>query len=205
MIDKILTPEEIVGFFSNALGSGVLDSKIQIRAEGAKKIENRNVWITITPECVHKAVEELMKITYPHLSCISGYDKGANSKHLRIQYIFTIYGGVQRAETLVIFSLDLDKANPVLPTITDLMEGAAFTEHEKEEYLGVKISGLAPANHRLFLPQDFPENVYPLRKDDKRIPDSMVRDLWANKRPVRENPKLAEPKSSDDEQNTEEK
>ncbi|HJJ35787.1 MAG TPA: NADH-quinone oxidoreductase subunit C [Methanocorpusculum sp.] len=179
----VLSPEEIISSLQKKLGKSMLDSRVQIRTEGAKKKENRNIWITIKASAVHQAVEALMDIAYPHLSCIAGYDKGANDENLRVQYIFSIYGGEPGAETMVTISLDLPKANPVLPTITDLMEGTAFTEREKTEYLGIRIEGLEPAAHRFFLPQDFPENVYPLRKDDKRIPDSMVKNLWACGRP----------------------
>ncbi|HJJ54549.1 MAG TPA: NADH-quinone oxidoreductase subunit C [Methanocorpusculum sp.] len=179
----VLSPEEIISSLQKKLGKSMLDSRIQIRAEGAKKKENRNIWITIEASAVHQAAEALMSISYPHLSCIAGYDKGANDPNLRVQYLFSIYGGENGSETMVTFSLDLPKADPVLPTITDLMEGTAFTEQEKTEYLGIRIEGLKPAEHRFFLPQDFPENVYPLRKDDKRIPDSMVKNLWACGRP----------------------
>ncbi len=179
----ILAPEEIVSTLQRKLGVSMLDSRIQIRTEGAQKKENRNIWITIDANAVHLAAEALMSVSYPHLSCIAGYDKGANDANLRVQYIFSIYGGNPANETMVIFSLDLPKANPVLPTITDLMEGTAFTEREKTEYLGIRIEGLKPAEHRFFLPQDFPVDVYPLRKDEKRIPDVMVKNLWACGRP----------------------
>ncbi|MDV0441748.1 NADH-quinone oxidoreductase subunit C [Methanorbis furvi] len=188
MTDKILSPEEVTAQLTAALGSAILDTRIQRRAEGSKKIENINIWITIRRDAVHAAAEELMKIWYPHLSCIAGYDKGADSPDLRIQYIFSIYGGVARGEYMVIFSLDLPKNDARLPTLTDILEGAAFTEHEKTEYLGITIDGLAPAPHKFFLPQDFPNGVYPLRKDDKKIPDSMVKDLWACGRPVNRPP-----------------
>ena len=183
-----LTPEQIVETLSGELGKVVLETRIQRRCEGVQKKENRNVWITISRDAVHKAAESLMKISYPHLSCIAGYDKGAKSPDLRVQYIFSIYGGIEDAETMVIFSLDLPKTDPVLPTITDLMEGTAFTEREKTEYLGIRIEGLEPSEHRFFLPQDFPANVYPLRKDEKKIPDAMVKDLWACGRPANRPP-----------------
>ncbi len=184
MTDEILSPEAVVEKLSADLGSAVLESRIQRRAEGSKKRENINIWITIRREMVHEAVEALMRIWYPHLSCIAGYDCGGDSSLLRVQYIFSIYGGVAASEYMVIFSLDLPKNDARLPTITDLLEGAAFTEHEKTEYLGITIEGLTPAAHKFFLPQDFPDNVYPLRKDDKKIPDSMVKDLWACGRPA---------------------
>ncbi len=34
-----------------------------------------------------------------------------------------------------------------------------------------------PDNRRLFLPEDFPEGVYPWRTDDKGIPKDMLRVL----------------------------
>jgi len=199
---EVLTPQQLIDALTKKLGAEILDSRIQIRTEGMKKKENRNIWITIKREAVHNAVEALMKISYPHLSCISGYDKGKDDANLRVQYIFTIYGGIPDAETMIVFSLDLPKENPVLPTITDLMEGTAFTEREKTEYLGIQIEGLEPAKHRFFLPEDFPKDVYPLRKDAKRIPDTMVKNLWACGRPENRPPaplpeKKEEPKEED--------
>ncbi|MDE2517798.1 MAG: NADH-quinone oxidoreductase subunit C, partial [Methanocorpusculum sp.] len=184
MTDDILPAAAVAGRLTEALGDAVIDSRIQIRAEGKEKRENTNIWITIRRDAVHAAVAALMQIWYPHLSCIAGYDKGADSPDLRVQYIFSIYGGVAASECMVIFSLDVPKADPRLPTITDLLEGAAFTEREKTEYLGITIEGLPSAAHRFFLPQDFPDDVYPLRKDDKKIPDAMVKDLWAWGRPA---------------------
>ncbi|HJJ31613.1 MAG TPA: NADH-quinone oxidoreductase subunit C, partial [Methanocorpusculum sp.] len=184
----ILSPEEIISTLQKKLGKSFLDSRVQIRTEGVKKRENRNIWITIDKSAVHQAAEALMSISYPHLCCISGYDKGRDDENLRVQYIFTIYGGEAGAETVVVFSLDVPKSNPVLPTITDLMEGTAFTEEEKTEYLGIRIEGLGNAPHKFFLPQDFPEGLYPLRKDDKGIPASMVKNLWACGRPANRPP-----------------
>ena len=182
-MDEIYTPAEVVDKLKASLGDSMLDSSIRVRAEGAKKRENSNIWITIRREAIHQAAEALMKIRYPHLSCIAGYDKGAQDENLRVQYIFSIYGGIEKTECMVIFSADIPKADPHIPTITDLMEGAAFTEQEKTEYLGIIVDGLEPAKHKFFLPQDFPDNVYPLRKDDKKIPDSMIKNLWACGRP----------------------
>ena len=182
-MDEIYTPAEVVDKLKASLGDSMLDSSIRVRAEGAKKRENSNIWNTIRREAIHQAAEALMKIRYPHLSCIAGYDKGAQDENLRVQYIFSIYGGIENKECMVIFSADIPKADPHIPTITDLMEGAAFTEQEKTEYLGIIVDGLEPAKHKFFLPQDFPDNVYPLRKDDKKIPDSMIKNLWACGRP----------------------
>ncbi|HJJ96244.1 MAG TPA: NADH-quinone oxidoreductase subunit C [Methanocorpusculum sp.] len=169
MTDEILPAAAVVERLTAALGSAVIDSRIQIRAEGKEKRENTNIWITIRRDAVHAAVEALMQIWYPHLSCIAGYDKGADSPDLRVQYIFSIYGGVAASEYMVIFSLDVPKADARLPTITDLLEGAAFTEREKTEYLGISIDGLPAAGFGVFASSfvgaisEFPSMVFPQR------------------------------------------
>jgi Ni,Fe-hydrogenase III component G len=49
-------------------------------------------------------------------------------------------------------------------SICGLVPSAGFFERELSEMLGVTVVD-APAAGRLFLPDDWPEGVYPLRKD----------------------------------------
>jgi ech hydrogenase subunit E len=51
-----------------------------------------------------------------------------------------------------------------LPTIEDIIPPATFFERELHEMLGFKIEG-AKSIDRLFIPDDWPEDVYPLRAD----------------------------------------
>ncbi len=51
-----------------------------------------------------------------------------------------------------------------MPTIRDLIPLAGIYEQELNEVLGVAIGG-ASTGGRLFLPDDWPDDVYPLRKD----------------------------------------
>ena len=46
-MDEIYTPAEVVEKLKAALGDSMLDSSIRVRAEGVKKRENSNIWITI--------------------------------------------------------------------------------------------------------------------------------------------------------------
>jgi len=75
------------------------------------------------------------------------------------------------------------KSDLTVPTISDIIPGAVFSEREKQEFLGVKVIGI-PDNRRLFLPEDFPEGIYPWRKDETGVPDSMVKDLYMSQRPT---------------------
>ena len=53
---------------------------------------------------------------------------------------------------------------PALPTITSIIPGAILYEREVHELLGVVFSG-HPKLSSLVLPEDWPDGVYPLRKE----------------------------------------
>lgn len=67
---------------------------------------------------------------------------------------------------IVTIRTEVPKENPKIPTITDLIPGAQFHEREAADLFGVIFEG-HPNPARLILPDDWPENLYPLRKDAK--------------------------------------
>ena len=91
------------------------------------------------------------------LTAITGLDLGAN--------IGVLYH-VRLSDGFVTVRVEVPKENPKIATITDLMPGAAFHEREVTDLLGVTIEG-HPSPGRLLLSENWPENVYPLRKDVK--------------------------------------
>ncbi len=91
------------------------------------------------------------------LTAITGLDLGAN--------IGVLYH-IRLSNAFVTVRVDVPKENPKIATITDLMPGAAFHEREVTDLLGVTTEG-HPNPGRLLLPETWPENVYPLRKDFK--------------------------------------
>ena len=92
-------------------------------------------------------------------------------------YHLYIYWGVPREEILITLKVSLDKTDLKIPTITDLIPGALTSEREKQEMLGIEVVDI-PDGRRLFLPDDFPQGVYPWRKDETGIPPDMVKNLW---------------------------
>ena len=180
MNETLLTPQELVDRFVGTFGDAITDPRIVTRAEGAKKNPNTNIWMTIDREILKPVINLLKELYYPHLSVISGWDTG---EELRLQYIFSIYYGKPHGEIMVTFTVPLKKTDLTVPTISDQIPGAAFTEREKQEMYGITVEGI-PDGRRLFLPEDFPEGVYPLRKDETGIPDSMIKHLWETKRPT---------------------
>ncbi len=67
-------------------------------------------------------------------------------------------------ETLITIRTALSKQKPEIESITDLIPGANFHEREVADLLGVIFIN-HPTPRRLLLPEDWPENLFPLRKD----------------------------------------
>ena len=77
------------------------------------------------------------------------------------------------------FNLVLDirtkKSDLTIDSICDLIPGALIAEQEKQEMLGVKVIGI-PKDERVFISEDFPEGMYPWRRDETG-PDKLYKNL----------------------------
>jgi len=158
-----LTPEEVVKYFKDEFKSKIISSRIQKRTTGSKKMEFVNIWIKIDKSIFKDFIKHLCDLTFPHLAVCSGNDLG---KTIELVYNFSIYYGKNLEELSFNVSVEVPKNKPEIETICDFIPGALITEREKQEMLGIKVIGI-PDQRRLFLPDDFPENVYPWRKDEQ--------------------------------------
>lgn len=91
------------------------------------------------------------------ISALTGLDMG---EKIGLMYHIRTNGAIVTIRT------DVPKERPTIPTITDLLPGAIFHEREAADLFGVVFEG-HPNPARLVLPDDWPENLYPLRKDAK--------------------------------------
>ena len=171
---ELLTPEKIIDSFKIALGNSFIDAKIYQREVAVKKNKFRSLWVEVKKSAFRAAVEHICHLQkYPHLAIISSSDLGAE---VELIYHFTIYYGHHLEELSLGLRVKLPKSDLKIPTITDLIPGALFTERETQEMMGVEVVGI-PDKRRLFLPEDFPEGAYPWRKDEKGPPSDMLRVL----------------------------
>jgi membrane-bound hydrogenase subunit beta len=177
---NILTTDQITVAFTERLGNQLRTIAVREWTEGVKKVPTRSIWMQIDREALHDAVAMLVEIDFPHISVISGVDVG---EAVALQYHFTIFFGLRGQEITVTLELLLPKDDLKIPTISDIIPGAAYGEREKQEMLGITIAGI-PDPRRLFLPADFPEGVYPWRKDETGVRPEMVKELWASGRPT---------------------
>jgi membrane-bound hydrogenase subunit beta len=170
--EKILTAEEIVKYFTDEFNTKIKEVKIKKRSAGVKKNETSTIWMKIDKSAFKEIIKHLCALQFPHLAVISGNDL---NNSIELIYHFTLNYGHRMKETILNISVDLPKSNPEIESICDLIPGALITEREKQEFLGIKIIGI-PDNRRLFLPEDFPEGVYPWRRDETG-PEKLYRNL----------------------------
>jgi len=164
-MSKNKTPEEIVKYFKEEFKTKIKSAEIKKRTTGSKKKEFVNIWIRIDKSIFKPFVKHLCDLTFPHLAVVSGTDLG---KTIELNYHFSIYFGQNLKEISLNMGVEIPKSKPEIETVCDLIPGALITEREKQEMLGVKVIGI-PDSRRLFLPDDFPDDVYPWRKDEKGL------------------------------------
>ena len=171
-MSKKLSPEEVVKYFKDEFKTKIKDVQIRKKAAGSKKKESYSIWMKIDKSIFKPFVKHLCDLQFPHLAVTSGNDLG---KTIELIYHFTLNYGTRFGEIVLNVSVELPKSKPEIETICDYIPGALVTEREKQEMLGVKIIGI-PDSRRLFLPDDFPEGMYPWRRDETG-PEKMYKNL----------------------------
>ena len=159
---KKITPEELVNDLKSTFKTKIKIAQIHKKTFASKKKEAINIWIKVDKDSFKEIVKHLITIQYPHLAVVSGNDLG---KTIELIYHFTLYYDEHLGEISLNISVELPKSNPTIETLCDIIPGALITEREKQEMLGVKIKGI-PDERRLFVPEDFPKDVFPWRRDE---------------------------------------
>lgn len=180
MTRQALSAAEIAEILQKKGPKSIQNIRTETWAEGLKKTQAESVWLRTTPADLIRTLEAVIAIDYPHLAVISGVDTG---DAVELLYHMQVFYGIPRSEVNVTITVPVPKKNLVVPTISHLIPGAVYSEREKQEMLGVTVEGI-PDPRGLFLPADFPEGVYPWRKDETGITEDMVNDLWASGRPT---------------------
>ena len=145
--------------------------RLQEREAGVKnKVKRKSLWIKVNKEKIREAVEFLMEISeeYPHFSIISASDEG---NEIILNYHFTLGYGKLLEEFAVTFQVALPKNDLNIKSITNLVPAAIFSEREIREMVGVEFEELADKRH-LFLTKDFPDGVYPWRRDETGVKET---------------------------------
>jgi Ni,Fe-hydrogenase III component G len=93
-----------------------------------------------------------------YLAAITGLDHGPEAGDLEVLYHFCT------GEAVITLRVSLPREEASVPTMTDVIPGAEAFERELSEMFGIEVIGLRNPM-RLYLPDDMPEEIHPLRKD----------------------------------------
>lgn len=117
-------------------------------------IQGKKVFVGIDKKCLIDAVEFLRKNGFVHLSAITA---------LETDHGFELLYHLSNEEILLTLRVKLPKKEAVAPSITNIIRGGAIYEQENHDLFGVEFDG-NPNLEPLILPDDWPRDVYPLRK-----------------------------------------
>ena len=129
------------------------------------------------------AVTELTRAQWGYLSAITGRDNGprdaagaaaspaaaggpaaAGSTDTTPRGTMEILYHFCRGPAIVTFRVTLPREAPSVPSLSAVVPSALMYERELAETFGIQVAGM-PDKKRQFLSDDWPENLYPLRKD----------------------------------------
>lgn len=141
---------------SNPLGRA--EALLSRWMEGAARPQPHRLDLEIASGELLEAVGTLVSARWGYLVAISGVDPGIETDTLWALYHFA------EGAAVVTLRVIMPRQTPAVPTIRELIPLAGIYEQELSEVLGITIMGAAPRG-RLFLADDWPEGVYPLRKE----------------------------------------
>jgi Ni,Fe-hydrogenase III component G len=114
--------------------------------------------VTLESADLISAIGALNEARWGFLSAITGLDMGAAAD--QIQVLYHLCSGA----AVVTLRARTPRASPTVPSISGIIPPAILFERELMEMFGVAVIGVTDREH-LFLPEDWQEGVYPLRKD----------------------------------------
>jgi len=93
-----------------------------------------------------------------YLSAIVCLDLGPEANELEVLYHFC------PGDAVIALRVRIPRQNASLPSLCEVVPGAESFERELSEMFGIEMVGLNTPD-RLYLPDDWPDGVYPMRKD----------------------------------------
>ena len=117
---------------------------------------DRDAWVGVPPGDIQAVMRHLMEKHAPaHLSTITGLDLGES---VGIIYHYAVEGVALNVRAVV------PKEEGRIDTITPVAPAAILYEREVFDLLGIEFVG-HPDPRRLILPEEWPEDDHPLRRD----------------------------------------
>ena len=142
-----------------------LEEKFPGRVIEFKSPRQGRIYFRIAGDKFKDILDFAMKdLGYSHLSTLTGIDK-----RTEFEVMYNLFGN----NTGVSIGVKVNHDAPHIETVTDLVPGALVHERELQDLMGIKVDNI-PDGRRLIIPEDWPIDQFPLRKDwnISMLPDS---------------------------------
>lgn len=93
-----------------------------------------------------------------YLAAITGIDLGPEAGEMDVLYHFC------PGDVVITLRVRVPREGAMLPSLCEVIPSAEVFERELQEMFGIQMLGLHTNDH-LYLPDDWPDGVYPMRKD----------------------------------------
>ena len=117
----------------------------------------RRAYIDLKPKDIPASASFIFKDLKARFATASGVD---TRKHIEILYHFVF----DRLDKIISLRTRLDRKKPEIESLTSIIKGTEWIEREIHELFGVNFRN-HPNLKRLLMPEDWPENKCPLRRD----------------------------------------
>jgi Ni,Fe-hydrogenase III component G len=145
--------------------------KLQELDDNLKALKDKVISVDKTTEqriyltCESENALDICTFLYKDLGCRFVIATGIDSdNYFEILYHFTYD---ELGCVITVKSLVRDKEKPSVDSLANLLPAAQWIEREIHDVLGIEFRG-HPDMRRLILADDWPEGVYPLRKERKK-------------------------------------
>lgn len=128
----------------------------------------KRVYIEIKPESIIRIGSYIFKDLEARFNIASGVDARS---HIEILYHFSL----EYINLLISLRVKLNRQKPSIDSLAKVFNGANWIEREMNELLGIEFRG-HPDMRRLLLADEWPQGVYPLRRDYEEWDKNAIRD-----------------------------
>jgi Ni,Fe-hydrogenase III component G len=120
----------------------------------------KKIYLSIRREAIRRLAEYLFRSVGARFNTIVGIDRRPTHQDFQTTHVFSL----DEDKIFVLLQSSLDGDHPEIDSITPIIPGANWAEREIQDLLGIRANGHVDPR-RLALPDDWPDNLHPLRRD----------------------------------------
>ncbi|NDJ51523.1 MAG: NADH-quinone oxidoreductase subunit C [Chloroflexi bacterium] len=128
------------------------------------------LYVAVSLDQLNEATEAIVGSGLGYLISITPVDLGVEENQFEVLYHFGVGPGV------VTIRITIPRDEPVIPSVCEQVPSATYYERELMEMFGIDVTD-TPNRTRLYLPDQWPQGIYPMRKDyvprsERQLPES---------------------------------